>query len=135
MTPSGVQKERILPDELFVVGNRLIDDFRPCIITILDKAGSVLAVPPRKAKTLSPPKLSDCAPLFLHAFQQRNAGKKILYACKVSHPVGAVLHSHSVWCNLATTIFEGFDSFRISHQEMIKGIAGNWLLKRLLIVN
>lgn len=57
MTPSGVQKERILPDELYV----------------LDIAGEVLSVPHRKPGCRQP-KLSDCSPLFLHAFQQRNAG-------------------------------------------------------------
>lgn len=57
MTPSGVQKERIKPDELFV----------------LDTAGNILHVPPRKLDFLTP-KLSDCSPLFLHAYKQRNAG-------------------------------------------------------------
>lgn len=57
MTPSGVQKERIQPEDLYV----------------LDTHGNVLSVPLRKAGFASP-KLSDCAPLFLHAFQQRNAG-------------------------------------------------------------
>lgn len=53
MTPSGVQKERIKPEELFVV----------------DKAGKVVQSPSKGAK------LSDCAPLFLHAYNQRDAGK------------------------------------------------------------
>lgn len=57
MTPSGVQKERIQPDELYV----------------LDVAGNILSVPTRKPGCKEP-KLSDCSPLFLHAFQQRNAG-------------------------------------------------------------
>jgi hypothetical protein len=57
MTPSGVQKERIKPDELFV----------------LDTAGNILSVPQRKPDFVCP-KLSDCAPLFLHAYQIRNAG-------------------------------------------------------------
>ena len=79
MTPSGVQKERIKPDELYV----------------LDTDGSILATPHQKPSkrwesnryekqeiiifyfTLfrSAPKLSDCSPLFLHAYKQRNAGK------------------------------------------------------------
>ena len=58
MTPSGVQKERILPDELFV----------------LDIKGNKLRIPDRKPGTAKGPVLSDCAALFLHAFQQRNAG-------------------------------------------------------------
>jgi methylthioribulose 1-phosphate dehydratase/enolase-phosphatase E1 len=76
MTPSGVQKERILPDELYV----------------LDLEGEVLAVPEQKPGGRLP-KLSDCAPLFLHAFKQRQAG--------------AVLHSHAMCCNLVTSLFEG----------------------------
>lgn len=76
MTPSGVQKERIEPDELYV----------------LDIDGEVLSVPEQKPGSRVP-KLSDCAPLFLHAFKQRNAG--------------AVLHSHSICCNLVTSLFEG----------------------------
>ena len=59
MTPSGVQKERILPDELFV----------------LDINGKKLCTPHRKPGTARAPVLSDCAQLFLHAFQQRNAGE------------------------------------------------------------
>lgn len=61
MTPSGVQKERIQPDELFV----------------LDIDGDKLCVPPRKPGRRAPA-LSDCAPLFLHAFKQRNAGNVVL---------------------------------------------------------
>lgn len=76
MTPSGVQKERIQPDELYV----------------LDVDGEVLSVPQQKPGSRLP-KLSDCAPLFLHAFKQRSAG--------------AVLHSHSICCNLVTSLFEG----------------------------
>lgn len=91
MTPSGVQKERIKPDELYV----------------LDVGGNILSVPIRKPGD-RPPKLSDCAPLFLHAFQQRGAG--------------AVLHSHAYCTNLITSIFEGRSEFVVSHQEMIKGM-------------
>lgn len=57
MTPSGVQKERIKPNELFAV----------------DINGNVLDKPILDAQA-PPLKLSDCAPLFLHAYQQRNAG-------------------------------------------------------------
>ena len=57
MTPSGVQKERIKPEELFVV----------------NKAGEVVDEP--AAKNGCRAKLSDCAPLFLHAYNQRNAGE------------------------------------------------------------
>ncbi len=102
MTPSGVQKERILPDELYV----------------LDIDGEILSTPLQKPGCRAP-KLSDCSPLFLHAFKQRNAG--------------AVLHSHAFCCNLATSLFEGKSEFRISHQEMIKGITGYGYFDELTI--
>jgi hypothetical protein len=57
MTPSGVQKERIQPDEVF----------------LMDLAGQVLASPPQKLPHRVP-KLTDCAPLFFHAYRMRNAG-------------------------------------------------------------
>ena len=61
MTPSGVQKERIKPHELFVV----------------DLEGKVKKPPLLQVQNgTAPLKLSDCAPLFLHAFRQRQAGKE-----------------------------------------------------------
>ena len=95
MTPSGVQKERIEPDDIYV----------------LDTTGAVLSYPAHKPGKPKAPKLTDCAPLFLHAFQQRNAG--------------SVLHSHAYSCVLAAALFDGQKEFRISHQEMIKGIVGH----------
>jgi methylthioribulose-1-phosphate dehydratase len=53
IAPSGVQKELIAPEDLFVV----------------DEAGSIVERP-RDASL----KLSACTPLFLHAFNQRGAG-------------------------------------------------------------
>lgn len=61
MTPSGVQKERIRPDEVF----------------LMDISGSVLGSPPQKVAN-KPPKLTDCAPLFFHAYRLRNAGGRSL---------------------------------------------------------
>ena len=58
MTPSGVQKERILPDEVF----------------LLDISGKVLCFPPQKIPNKIP-KLTDCSPLFFHAYRLRNAGE------------------------------------------------------------
>jgi len=103
MTPSGVQKERIVPDELFV----------------LDTHGNKLSTPAQKPGTSRAPVLSDCAQLFLHAFVQRNAG--------------AVLHSHGISCALATCLYEGQTEFRISHQEMIKGIVGHGYFDTLVV--
>lgn len=53
--------------------------------------------------------MSECRPLFLHAFQKRDAG--------------AVIHSHSKSAVLATLMFG--DVFRTSHLEMQKGITGH----------
>ncbi|RUS89541.1 hypothetical protein EGW08_002659 [Elysia chlorotica] len=50
---------------------------------------------------------SQCTPLFMKAYTMRNAG--------------AVIHTHSKAAVLATLIFPGTE-FRITHQEMIKGI-------------
>lgn len=94
MTPSGVPKERIQPDELYM----------------LDLDGAILSAPQQKPSKPTVPKLSDCSPLFLHAYRLRNAG--------------AVLHSHGFACNLITAICDGESEFRITHQEMIKGLAG-----------
>lgn len=44
-----------------------------------------------------------------------------------------MLHSHSFCTNLATSLFEGKSEFRISHQEMIKGIAGYGYFDELVI--
>jgi methylthioribulose-1-phosphate dehydratase len=87
MAPSGVQKERLTPEDLYVLG----------------EDGTVLEEPKTGGT-----KVSACAPLFLHAFQMRDAG--------------AVLHSHSVNALLATTVFD--DAFRVTQLEMMKGIAG-----------
>ncbi|GAB9469822.1 hypothetical protein Gpo141_00007088 [Globisporangium polare] len=94
MTPSGVQKERIQPDELY----------------LLDIDGTILDAPQQKPGQKYP-KLSDCSPLFLHSYRIRNAG--------------AVIHSHGMTCNLITALCDGKSEFRITHQEMIKGLAGH----------
>jgi len=87
VAPSGVQKERLAPGDLFV----------------LDEAGNVLERPADERL-----RLSACQPLFFNAYRIRGAG--------------AVLHSHSVNAMLATLIDE--DEFRVTHLEMMKGIAG-----------
>jgi methylthioribulose 1-phosphate dehydratase / enolase-phosphatase E1 len=103
MTPSGVQKERISPDELY----------------LLDLDGAILDAPSQKPGTARAPKLSDCSPLFLHAYRLRGAG--------------AVLHSHGLSCNMVTALCDGQREFRISHQEMIKGLAGHGYHDELVI--
>ena len=86
MAPSGVQKERLKPEDIFV----------------LDEQGETLEEPGHGLK------LSQCSPLFMHAYQIRNAG--------------AVLHSHSLNAMMATTQYE--THFRIRNMEMQKGVEG-----------
>lgn len=94
MAPSGVQKERLQPDEIFV----------------LDMNGDVQSAP-----ATGNLRVSACRPLFMHAYQLRDAG--------------AVLHSHSQNAVLATLLFD--DTFRISGIEMIKGIHGSGVFDTL----
>nr|CAG4643484.1 EOG090X0D1G [Ilyocryptus agilis] len=86
IAPSGVQKERILPEDLF----------------IQDMNGRDLKLPPA-SKNL---KKSQCTPLFMCAYREREAG--------------SVIHTHSHNAVLVTLMCD--KEFRISHQEMIKGI-------------
>jgi len=93
MAPSGVQKERMAASDMFV----------------LDGAGAVLEAPGGS-------KLSECAPLFLAAYELRGAG--------------AVIHSHALEALLATTLPDergacGATEFSVTQLEMIKGIKGH----------
>ena len=87
LAPSGVQKERIQSDELFVV----------------DINDQTIKQPAAEKKL----KKSECTPLFMIAYRLRDSG--------------SVIHSHSINAVLATLITHG-NEFRITHQEMIKGI-------------
>uniref|UniRef100_A0A8C5JWX8 Methylthioribulose-1-phosphate dehydratase n=1 Tax=Jaculus jaculus TaxID=51337 RepID=A0A8C5JWX8_JACJA len=87
IAPSGVQKERIQPEDLFV-----------CDINEKDLSG-----PPASKKLQK----SQCNPLFMNAYTMRGAG--------------AVIHTHSKAAVMATLLFPGRE-FKITHQEMIKGI-------------
>ncbi len=95
MAPSGVQKERLQPEDLFTV------DLEGCVLTS-----------PGEGRTLS-----ACAPLFLSAMRQRDAG--------------AVIHSHSINAMLATLTVgapnpsTGFAELHITHLEMMKGLRGH----------
>ena len=86
MAPSGVQKERIQPEDLFV----------------LDLDGNILRAPAGNHK------ISECKPLFMHAYNLRNAG--------------AVLHSHSINAMAATWLYD--THFQVTNLEMQKGISG-----------
>lgn len=87
IAPSGVQKEMLQEDDIFV----------------LNSEGEILEEPPSEKKL----KKSECTPLFMNAYRLRDAG--------------AVIHAHSMYAVMATLITPG-NEFRISHQEMIKGI-------------
>lgn len=103
--PTGVQKERIKPEDIFV----------------LDESGSIIEYP--KDKNL---KCSECLHLFMVAFQLRDAG-----CCIHSHSMSAnlitALHSRQ---NIESIQARGIETseqftateFRITRQEMIKGI-------------
>lgn len=87
LAPSGVQKERIQPDDIFVLSL---------------KEREPLRWPVHKPLTQS-----QCTPLFYNCYEQRDAG--------------ACIHTHSQHAVMATLLWEG-DEFRLSHQEMIKGM-------------
>uniref|UniRef100_A0A1B6CGD5 Probable methylthioribulose-1-phosphate dehydratase n=1 Tax=Clastoptera arizonana TaxID=38151 RepID=A0A1B6CGD5_9HEMI len=87
IAPSGVQKERIKSEDLFVQ----------------DIHGNDLELPPPEKKLTK----SQCTPLFMQAYIERKAE--------------AVIHTHSKAAVMATLLYPGKE-FKITHQEMIKGI-------------
>lgn len=103
MSPSGVQKERMMPEDMYV----------------LSPDGSVVDAPTRKPYPHKPPKCSDCGPLFMKAYQMRSAG--------------AVIHSHGMESCLATMMNPTSKEFRITHMEMIKGIQGHGYYDELVV--
>ncbi|KAK8706211.1 hypothetical protein V6N13_049786 [Hibiscus sabdariffa] len=103
MSPSGVQKERMEPEDMYV----------------LSGDGAIISSPSPKPYPHKPPKCSDCAPLFMKAYHMRNAG--------------AVIHSHGIESCLATMIDPQSKEFRITHMEMIKGIQGHGYYDELVI--
>ena len=94
MAPSGVEKEKIRPEDVFVINPK----------------GEIIEGPANGDL-----KLSECAPLFLSAYELRDAG--------------AVLHSHSINITLATMTARRVDDFlselEFTELEMIKGLAGH----------
>ena len=87
-SPSGVQKERIEPEHLFVQ----------------TLSGDVVAQPSERLRLSR----SQCTPLFYAAFELRQAG--------------ACIHTHSRAAVMVTLLCKDQHEFRITHQEMIKGI-------------
>ncbi|KIJ34998.1 hypothetical protein M422DRAFT_76370 [Sphaerobolus stellatus SS14] len=92
IAPSGVQKERILPEHIFVLPF-------PNPSPTADRV--FLRRPKQNLKE------SACTPLFWNAFELRDAG--------------SCIHTHSQHAVMATLLWDG-PEFTISHQEMIKGV-------------
>ena len=88
MAPSGVEKENLVPDDIYE----------------LDRTGNV-TLPPK-----NPHKLTACAPLFMAAYNLRNAG--------------AVLHSHSLDVVLASMLVPPGQPLQLTRLEMMKGLEG-----------
>ncbi len=88
MAPSGVEKEKLLPEHIFE----------------LDRQGHVTKAPTQAFE------LTACAPLFMAAITQRNAG--------------AVLHSHSLNVVLASALVPPGEPLRLTRMEMMKGLEG-----------
>nr|XP_023923601.1 probable bifunctional methylthioribulose-1-phosphate dehydratase/enolase-phosphatase E1 2 [Quercus suber] len=103
MSPSGVQKERMVPEDMYV----------------LSSDGFVLTTPVLKSCTHAAPKCTDCAPLFMKVYEMCNAG--------------AVIHSHGMESCLITMINPFSKEFRITHMEMIKGICGHGYHEELVV--
>ena len=127
MAPSGVQKERMVPEDMFV----------------LDAAGEVLQTPRSRPAPYKPPKLSECSPLFMSvrchasllALTTHIVHLSMLQALMLCgscstrlvpvqayelRGVGAVLHSHSLNAVMATLLHEDAKEFKVTHLEMIK---------------
>uniref|UniRef100_A0A182YQ74 Probable methylthioribulose-1-phosphate dehydratase n=1 Tax=Anopheles stephensi TaxID=30069 RepID=A0A182YQ74_ANOST len=105
IAPSGVQKERIQPDDLF----------------IQNIEGDDLQTPPDYKKWVHHGVVrltkSQCTPLFMLAYKERNAG--------------AVIHTHSPAAVMTTLLWPGKE-FRCTHLEMIKGIYDYELNRNLM---
>ncbi|CAH8361832.1 unnamed protein product [Eruca vesicaria subsp. sativa] len=103
MSPSGVQKERMEAEDMY----------------ILSPKGSILSAPSPKPYPNKLPKCTDCAPLFMKAYEMRNAG--------------AVIHSHGMESCIVTMLNPQAKEFRITHMEMIKGIQGHGYYDELVV--
>ncbi|XP_039824209.1 probable bifunctional methylthioribulose-1-phosphate dehydratase/enolase-phosphatase E1 isoform X5 [Panicum virgatum] len=81
--------------------------------------GKVLSEPAAKPWPNKPPKCTDCAPLFMKAYQMRGAG--------------AVIHSHGIETCIASMLDPGAKEFRMTHMEMLKAIKGHGYRDELVI--
>ncbi len=98
MAPSGVQKERMQPQDIFVldstgqqVGGHILG------VAALFSIVTLQLYAPEPLPGKSRLKLSQCAPLFQHAFSLRKAG-----ACIHTHDVSAVMCTLQVWLKSIT---------------------------------
>jgi methylthioribulose-1-phosphate dehydratase len=94
MAPSGVQKEKIQPKDIF----------------ILDLEGNILKYPENQAL-----KLTECAPLFFSAYELRDAG-----AVLHSHSSNVVLLTFLA--NKKHPNYDFIYEYHFSRLEMLKGI-------------
>ncbi|KAM1873994.1 hypothetical protein ACFX13_007771 [Malus domestica] len=123
MSPSGVQKERMVPEDMYV----------------LSPNGSVLCTPSPKPYPHKPPKCSDCGPLFMknvakrRLILRREMPRNLSYKAYEMRNAGAVIHSHGMESCLVTMINPNGIEFRITHMEMIKGIKGHGYYDELVV--
>jgi len=104
LAPSGVQKERMQADDLFVLRDPTAEQLSAVTPFPLLPGRPILTLAsPPAARRYGP---SQCTPLFFEAFTQRAAR--------------ACIHTHSQAAMLVTLLCDR--EFRITHQEMIKGI-------------
>ncbi|XP_010482787.1 PREDICTED: probable bifunctional methylthioribulose-1-phosphate dehydratase/enolase-phosphatase E1 isoform X1 [Camelina sativa] len=119
MSPSGVQKERMQPEDMY----------------ILSANGSIISSPSPKPYPNKPPKCTDCAPLFMKN-RRLSLGKrlrKLGYKAYEMRNAGAVIHSHGMESCLVTMLNPQAKEFRITHMEMIKGIQGHGYYDELVV--
>jgi methylthioribulose-1-phosphate dehydratase len=105
MAPSGVQKEKIRPEDIFV----------------LDLRGNILKYPQN-----SQLKLTECAPLFYSAYELRNAG-----AVLHSHSSNVVLLT--LLANKKHPQYDFIYEYHFTRLEMLKGINGHGYLDTFVL--
>ncbi|KAF8002120.1 hypothetical protein HF325_003085 [Metschnikowia pulcherrima] len=101
IAPSGIQKERLRPKEMFVA------ELPEKILRSPNQDNDKEQISPDLAANFKYKPLA-CTPLFLSIYNLRDAG--------------AVIHTHSQNAVLATMIWEDRLEFKINHQEQIKAL-------------
>ena len=121
MAPSGVQKERILPQDVFLLAD---PGPSPNPGASADQSHPDEPPSPQILRRPADPllKVSECCPLFLSAYELRGAG--------------AVIHSHSIWSVLAAQIFiqgNTASEFVCQDFEMQKGLRGRGCFEQIRV--